>query len=157
MFNNWRTPRVKNVLAMLPITQDIPLLVSLSLFMPRYFHLYHCLYHYLHCHQDCTHSKCPLPSDFYCATLAFVRPSCIEEPLVTPTQTAPISLELTEISDAVRKFISLKVQQLALVKMYNNEICDMAYGYLSSNSQGIFLLGGPSLSRSQQNVAKACP
>ncbi|CAI7622343.1 unnamed protein product [Penicillium manginii] len=65
----------------------------------------------------------------------------IEERLDAATQRAPISLELNEasVSDAVRKFIRHKVQQLTKVKNYSDEIRDAVYRHLYSNSQGTFL------------------
>jgi hypothetical protein len=65
----------------------------------------------------------------------------IEERLNAATQVAPISLELNgaSVSEAVKKFIQYKVHQLAKDKRYNDEIRDMVYNYLSSNSQGTFL------------------
>ncbi|KAJ5098527.1 hypothetical protein N7532_005528 [Penicillium argentinense] len=65
----------------------------------------------------------------------------IEERLDAATQTAPISLELNEISvsNAVQQFIQHKVHQLAEVKKYKDEIRDAVYRHLSSHSQGTFL------------------
>ncbi|EPS29057.1 hypothetical protein PDE_04004 [Penicillium oxalicum 114-2] len=65
----------------------------------------------------------------------------IEERLDTATQTAPISLELNEasVSDAVRKFIQYKVDQLSKVKKYKDEVRDIVCGHLLGNSQGTFL------------------
>lgn len=65
----------------------------------------------------------------------------IEEHLNTITQMAPISLELNEISvsNAVLQFIRHKVDQLAEVKKYKDELRDAVYRYLSSHSQGTFL------------------
>jgi hypothetical protein len=65
----------------------------------------------------------------------------IEERLDTATQRTLISLELNEasVSDAIRKFIRHKVQQLAEVKKYTDEIRDTVHRHLSSNSQGTFL------------------
>jgi hypothetical protein len=65
----------------------------------------------------------------------------IEERLDTATQTAPISLELNEasVSDAVRKFIQYKVDQLSKVKKYKDELRDIVCGHLLGNSQGTFL------------------
>ncbi|CAG8293077.1 unnamed protein product [Penicillium salamii] len=57
------------------------------------------------------------------------------------TQTAPILLELNEISvsEAVSKFIQHKVHYLAKVKKYSEETRDTICRYLSSNLQGTFL------------------
>ncbi|KAJ5880931.1 uncharacterized protein N7473_011984 [Penicillium subrubescens] len=65
----------------------------------------------------------------------------IEERLDTATQRTLISLELNEssVSDAIRKFIRHKVQQLTEVKKYTDEIRDTVHRHLSSNSQGTFL------------------
>ncbi|KAJ5875197.1 uncharacterized protein N7473_012544 [Penicillium subrubescens] len=65
----------------------------------------------------------------------------IEERLNTTTQTAPISLELNELSvhNAVQQFIRHKVHQLAEVKKYKDEMRDVVYRHLSSHSQGTFL------------------
>ena len=64
-----------------------------------------------------------------------------EEHLDTASQTAPISLELNEasVSDAVRKFIQHKVDQLTKVKKYKDEVRDIVSGHMLGNSQGTFL------------------
>ncbi|KAJ5646724.1 Vegetative incompatibility protein HET-E-1 [Penicillium lividum] len=65
----------------------------------------------------------------------------IKEHLDTATQIAVISLELNEasVSDAVRKFIQHKVDQLKKVKKYEDEVRDVVCGHLLGNSQGTFL------------------
>jgi hypothetical protein len=65
----------------------------------------------------------------------------IEERLNMATQTAPISLELNEISvsNAVEQFIRHKVHRLAEVKKYGDELRDTVYRHLSSKSQSTFL------------------
>jgi hypothetical protein len=65
----------------------------------------------------------------------------IEERLDTATQTSSISLKLNEasVSDAVRKFIQYKVDQLAKVKKYTDEVRDIVCGHLLRKSQGTFL------------------
>ncbi|OOQ87565.1 hypothetical protein PEBR_15599 [Penicillium brasilianum] len=64
----------------------------------------------------------------------------IGERLDTATQTAPISLELNEasVSNAIKQFIRHKVNELAEVKKYKDELRDTVY-HLLSNSQGTFL------------------
>ncbi|KAJ5387104.1 hypothetical protein N7509_009645 [Penicillium cosmopolitanum] len=65
----------------------------------------------------------------------------IEEQLETTTQTSPISLELNEasVSEAVEVFIRHKVEKLAKMKRYNQNIHETVNDYLSQNSQGTFL------------------
>ncbi len=65
----------------------------------------------------------------------------IKQHLDAATQTATVSLDLNEafVSEAVDLFIQRKVRQLAKVKKYSDEMRDIVYRHLSSNSQGTFL------------------
>ncbi|KAJ5752473.1 NACHT nucleoside triphosphatase [Penicillium odoratum] len=65
----------------------------------------------------------------------------IEERLHAAAHTAPISLELNEVSvsEAVRKFIQYRMHQLVEVKKYNNLTRDAISDHLLANAHGTFL------------------
>lgn len=65
----------------------------------------------------------------------------IIERLGVASYLAPISLELNDVSvsESVNKFIEHKVNSLAQVKKYQDEIRERIYCHLLSNSQGTFL------------------